>query len=87
MLFGGKWGNTWSCPICYSSNSGARLKCLTCEYLYAAPVSAKREWVDLTDDEFQKIKNSLSRQHGWDGDGWDLALKEAVLSAFKEKNT
>lgn len=32
MLLGGKWGNGWHCPICNSSNSGARLKCLNCEY-------------------------------------------------------
>jgi hypothetical protein len=47
----------------------------------------KRE--PLTDEQFQTIRNSLSRQDGWDGDGWDLALKEAIEAAhgIKEKNT
>lgn len=35
----------------------------------------------LTDEQFKKIKASLSRQEGWDGDGWDLALKEAIEAA------
>lgn len=43
----------------------------------------------LTDEQFQAICNRLSRQGGWDGDGWDLALKEAIEAAhgIKEKNT
>lgn len=35
----------------------------------------------LSDEEFQKICTRLSRQGGWDGDGWDLALKEAIEAA------
>jgi hypothetical protein len=35
----------------------------------------------LTDEQFQAIRNSLYRQDGWDGDGWDLALKEAIEAA------
>lgn len=35
----------------------------------------------LSDEQFQRIKRSLFRQHGWDGDGWDQALKEAVEAA------
>ena len=35
----------------------------------------------LTDEEFRAILRSLSRQQGWDGDGWDLALKEAIEAA------
>jgi hypothetical protein len=35
----------------------------------------------LTDEQFQAICNSLSRQGGWDGDGWDLALKEVIEAA------
>jgi hypothetical protein len=35
----------------------------------------------LTDEQFQAIRNNLFRQDGWDGDGWDLALKEAIEAA------
>ena len=48
---------------------------------------AQRTWVGLTDEEFRAILRSLSRQQGWDGDGWDLALKEAIEAKLKEKNT
>ena len=44
----------------------------------------------LTDEKFRSILASLSRQQGWDGDGWDLALKEAIEAAHgitEEKNT
>jgi hypothetical protein len=37
--------------------------------------------VPLTDEQFQAIRGSLSRQDGWDGDGWDFALKEAIEAA------
>ena len=42
----------------------------------------------LTNEQFQAIRNSLFRQDGWDGDGWDLALKEAIEAAhgIKGKN-
>ena len=41
--------------------------------LYAAPVSAKREWVDLTDDEIRCC--------------WlHAAIARRVIAAFKEKN-
>ena len=48
---------------------------------YAAPVSAKREWVDLTDDEVDKL---LDR-------AWDVRLPlpefaRTVITAFKKKN-
>ena len=45
--------------------------------LYTAPPQRK----PLTDEEFRAILRSLSRQQGWDGDGWDLALKEAIEAA------
>ena len=32
MLTGGKWGDGWACPVCGGSNSGALLKCRSCEY-------------------------------------------------------
>ena len=32
MLIGGKWGDGWACPVCGCSNSGALLKCHSCEY-------------------------------------------------------
>ena len=55
--------------------------------------AAQRTWVHattwrgLTDEQFQAIKDSLFRQQGWDGEGWDLALKEAIEAKLKEKNT
>jgi hypothetical protein len=48
--------------------------------------AVNREWVSLTDEEFRAICKSLSRQDGWDGDGWDLALKQAIEAKLKEKN-
>jgi hypothetical protein len=45
--------------------------------LYTTPQQRK----PLTDEQLQAICNSLSRQDGWDGDGWDLALKEAIEAA------
>lgn len=45
--------------------------------LYTTPPQRK----PLSDEEFQKICTRLSRQGGWDGDGWDLALKEAIEAA------
>lgn len=45
--------------------------------LYTTPPQSK----PLTDEEFRAILRSLSRQQGWDGDGWDLALKEAIEAA------
>jgi hypothetical protein len=50
------------------------------------PPAAQRQWVGLTDEQFQAIRSRLSRQDGWDGDGWDLALKEAIEAKLKEKN-
>ena len=44
--------------------------------LYAAPVSAKREWVDLTDGEIHELVLT------WEAN----ALVRAVIAAFKEKN-
>jgi hypothetical protein len=51
------------------------------------PVYLAREWVGLTDEQFQAIKDSLFRQDGWDGHGWDLALKEAIENKLRELNT
>ena len=48
---------------------------------------AQRELVGLTNEEFESIRNSLFRQEGWDGYGWDLGLKEAIEAKLKEKNT
>jgi len=49
---------------------------------YAAPVSAKREWVDLTDDEINKLI-----QAWYKGNGGLFGYARAVIAAFKEKNT
>jgi hypothetical protein len=32
----------------------------------------------MSTEQFAAIRNSLARQNGWDGDGWDLALKQAI---------
>lgn len=48
-----------------------------CYAVYTRPQSM----TPLTDEQFQDICNRLSRQGGWDGDGWDLALKEAIEAA------
>jgi len=49
--------------------------------LYAAPVSAKREWVDLTDDEINKLIQAWYKSN----DGL-FGYASAVIAAFKEKN-
>jgi hypothetical protein len=49
---------------------------------YTKPyVPEERQPKPLTDEQFQAIRRSLFRQEGWDGDGWDLALKEAIEAA------
>ena len=48
--------------------------------LYAAPVSAKREWVDLTCQEITALIMEGAAGGGWQG------FAERVLAAFKEKN-
>ncbi len=48
---------------------------------YAAPVSAKREWVDLTDDEKGKVWGD------WYVSGfYNEELIDRAITAFKEKN-
>jgi len=47
--------------------------------LYAAPVSAKREWVDLTDDE---LKAALEVHQV----GLSVRIGRIAIAAFKEKN-
>ena len=50
--------------------------------MLVAPVtSPPAQRKPLTNEQFQDICNRLSRQGGWDGDGWDLALKEAIEAA------
>ena len=51
------------------------------------PLFSQRPWVGLTNEQFQAIKDSLFRQQGWDGEGWDLALKEAIEAKLRSKNT
>ena len=51
--------------------------------LYAAPVSAKREWVDLTDDEIDSVLRSYTKTDRYKD---DLRSYRAVIAAFKEKN-
>ena len=47
---------------------------------YAAPVSAKREWVDLTDDEIFDAYTSDAHENT------PKSFARAVIAAFKEKN-
>jgi len=47
---------------------------------YAAPVSAKREWVDLTCQEITALIMEGAAGGGWQG------FAERVLAAWKEKN-
>lgn len=49
--------------------------------LYAAPVSAKREWVDLTDYEIVRLYDESPMC-----DSEMIAFARAVITAFKEKN-
>ena len=56
---------------------------------YAAPVSAKREWVDLTDDEIDLIEQQVycrTTQKGRPLGVYAVELVRAVIAAFKEKN-
>jgi len=58
--------------------------------VYAAPVSAKREWVDLTDDEIDLIEQQVycrTTQKGRPLGVYAVELVRAVITAFKEKNT
>ena len=50
--------------------------------LYAAPVSAKREWVELTDDEILAIAIQYDAEEGIS----DVEYGNRVIAAFKEKN-
>ena len=47
---------------------------------YAAPVSAKREWVDLTCEEVTALIREGAADGGWQG----FAIR--LQTAFKEKN-
>jgi len=51
--------------------------------LDAAPVSAKREWVDLTDDEIWEAVKNWNLKERVEG---NYSLTRAVIAAFKEKN-
>jgi len=53
--------------------------CANADWESAAPKVAQ----PLSTERFKAITNSLSRQQGWDGDGWDLALKEAIEAAHE----
>ena len=49
----------------------------------AAQVSAKREWVDLTDDEIDSVLRSYTKTDRYKD---DLRSYREVIAAFKEKN-
>ena len=90
MLLGGKWGNGWHCPICNSSNSGARLKCLNCEYKTLEDLDtckecgAKREWVELTEDEIMDLVRDECVDMRWPST--PLFIARAVIAADRKKN-
>jgi hypothetical protein len=73
----GFWCADLTCKKCYSADF---------RFKHTTPPAAQRPWVGLTDEQFQAIRNRLSRQDGWDCDSWDLALKEAIEAKLKEKN-
>ena len=83
-----EWGVEWgkagdqSCVSIIKRLPGGGIEVLATEY---GPPASK-PWVGLTDGEFTKIKASLSRHEGWDGDAWDFALKEAIEAKLREKN-
>lgn len=70
MLTGGKWGDGWACPVCGGSNSGALLKCHSCEYKIPA------------DDEIKEVMMSKPLT----GIGYFLRIARAVLHEFRRKN-
>ena len=57
--------------------------------IFTAPVSAKREWVELTDDEIDLIEQQVycrTTQKGRPLGVYAVELVRAVITAFKEKN-
>lgn len=47
-LTGGNWGNSWTCPICKFTNSGAWLTCFQCVYKKPEKIDASPERVEET---------------------------------------
>ena len=60
---------------------GIELTLIALEIIYAAPVSAKREWVELTDYEIVRL---YAESPMCDSEMIDFA--RALIAAFKEKN-
>jgi len=83
------WGVDWGkagdipCVSIIKRLPGGGIEVVAVEY--GLP-TAQRQWVGLTDEEFRAMRNSLFRQDGWDGDGWDLALKQAIEAKLRSKN-
>lgn len=46
MLTGGKWGDSWACPVCGGSNSGALLKCHSCYYKKTEDLDTSQKCVE-----------------------------------------
>ena len=59
MLMGGKWGDSWVCPVCSGSNSGARLKCNRCEYktLDTSPERVEKTAESIHDESTNVCQN------------------------------
>lgn len=62
--------------MCETHTNGSLVSKAALEYMN--PEQRQPHHKPLTDEQFQAIRRSLFRQEGWDGDGWDLALKEAI---------
>jgi len=81
----------WACVISHDSfvGKGRAIPDSWVPLLYAAPVSAKLEWVDLTDDEIDLIEQQVycrTTQKGRPLGVYAVELVRAVIAAFKEKN-
>ena len=58
-LTGGKWGDSWACPVCGGSNSGARLKCSRCEYKNSEELDTLPERVEKTAESIRVVPANL----------------------------
>jgi len=61
-LTGGNWGDSWTCPICKFTNSGARLRCFQCEYTTPEKIDTSPERVEETPESV-----SIDQPHRYAG--------------------
>jgi hypothetical protein len=82
LLRRAEWIFEWSEPVGYfNANSDGKWEQSDSNDGVPFFAATQQQRKPLTDEQFQAICNNLSRQGGWDGDGWDLALKEAIEAA------